>query len=235
MGRKTKKETELIGYSILFILYVAFNAVQKIVTDPDLAGIVFGISSVLLIWGILLLNRNNRINKVKFLARQSLHNDYSAGEFEQVTAEIFQSFGFQAKVTGGADDRGIDIILTKSDQTIGVQCKRYKKAIGPAQIREFVGSLEGARMNKGYFVTTRTFTDAAWDTAKRSRINIIFYDGDKMGELQLKAKNLLNTDLITAAWWGKIDKSQRLIISGLVSVLVAIAVSGITYLVVSVL
>lgn len=46
------------------------------------------------------------------------------------------------------------------------QCKRYKGAVGPGEIRDFRGAMMG-RADKGLFITTGTFTPAAVKEATR--------------------------------------------------------------------
>ena len=98
-------------------------------------------------------------------------------QFEQAVAVLFRSDGYAAAVTGGANDRGIDIYLEKEGQKAVVQCKRYKQKISPTQIRDFIGAMNGAGVEVGYFVTTSSFTKAAKEAAKRSSYRVCLVNG----------------------------------------------------------
>jgi len=116
----------------------------------------------------------------RLLARESLHNDYTPAEFEQLIAELFRRRGYAAKVAGQSGDRGIDVVLGKGKNKIGVQCKRYKGKIGSPLIREFIGALDGAGMTSGYFATTSDYTDEAVAAARNSSFAITLLTGDEI-------------------------------------------------------
>ena len=57
--------------------------------------------------------------------RQELHPKL----FEEVVGSVFRDLGYSVAVVGKSGDNGIDIILQKHNETIGVQVKRYKDRI----------------------------------------------------------------------------------------------------------
>jgi restriction system protein len=93
----------------------------------------------------------------KYEARFRLHPKL----YEDVTGEIFKNLGYGVLVTGYSNDGGIDIILEKEDQQIGVQVKRYKNKIKVCQIRELTGALFLSGIPKGIFITTSDFQNGA--------------------------------------------------------------------------
>lgn len=80
---------------------------------------------------------------------------------EETVASVFRSHGYKASVTGYANDGGIDVILEKESERIGVQVKRSKNTIQVEQIRSLAGALLLNRLTKGIFVTTSDFTKGA--------------------------------------------------------------------------
>lgn len=90
-------------------------------------------------------------------ARFSLHPRL----FEETVASVFKDQGFDVVVTSYANDGGIDAILTKEDERVGVQVKRYRAAIEVEQIRSLTGALVLHGMTKGVFVTTSRFRSGA--------------------------------------------------------------------------
>ncbi|MDN7178580.1 restriction endonuclease [Caballeronia sp. SEWSISQ10-4 2] len=77
--------------------------------------------------------------------------------FEETVASVFRDCGFHARVTSYSGDGGIDVILERGDETIGVQVKRYKNAINAEQIRSLAGALLIGGYTKGVFVTTSRY------------------------------------------------------------------------------
>lgn len=115
--------------------------------------------------------------------------------FERLSQRILRESGFsQVEVTGKAGDGGIDgkgIIRVGGLLSFHVifQCKRYKGAVSPSQVRDFRGAMQG-RADKGLIITTGTFTREAIKEATRDGAPPIdLIDGellcDKLKELKL--------------------------------------------------
>jgi restriction system protein len=62
-------------------------------------------------------------------------------EFERALCELLNEHGWNAVVTKGSGDEGVDIVLKTSARTVLVQCKAHDKKIGPAPIRELYGTV----------------------------------------------------------------------------------------------
>ncbi len=109
--------------------------------------------------------------------------------FEETVASVFRDLGYTAEVTAYSGDDGIDIILARGAETVGVQVKRYKNAIEVEQIRSLAGALVLGDMTSGIYVTTSRFRSGAGKAvenfAQRGyRIELIdagrFYDALKL-------------------------------------------------------
>lgn len=57
-------------------------------------------------------------------------------EFEEKIGELFRNLGYNVAVTKKSGDGGIDVLIKKGHNTIGVQCKRYKDKVGAKEVRE---------------------------------------------------------------------------------------------------
>ncbi|MFZ3211430.1 MAG: restriction endonuclease [Terriglobales bacterium] len=117
----------------------------------------------------------------------------SPAAFERLVQRMLREAGFtQVEVTGrsgdgGIDGRGIARIHGLMSFHVLFQCKRYKGAVGPGEIRDFRGAMVG-RADKGLFITTGTFTPAAVKEATRDGAPPIdLLDG---GEFAEKLKEL---------------------------------------------
>lgn len=91
--------------------------------------------------------------------------------FEQTVASVFGDLGFAVNVTAYSGDGGIDVILEKSGEQIGVQEKRYKGKVGVEQIRELVDALVLRDARTGIFVTTSGFTRGSQKTADQYAVH----------------------------------------------------------------
>lgn len=119
----------------------------------------------------------------------------SPNAFERLAQRLLRESGFfQVEVTGKSGDGGIDgkgIVKVSGLLSFHVifQCKRYKGAVTPSQIRDFRGAMQG-RADKGIFITSGTFTREAVKEAMRDGAPPIdLIDGEMLCE-KLKELNL---------------------------------------------
>ncbi len=112
-----------------------------------------------------------------------------AAGFERFCQRLLRESGFQqVTVTGRSGDGGIDgigILQVNALVSFKVlfQCKRYKGAVGPGQVRDFRGAMMG-RADKGIILTTGSFTADARKEAVRDGVPPIeLVDSDKLVEM----------------------------------------------------
>jgi restriction system protein len=96
-------------------------------------------------------------------------------QFEKLVAHIYQKLGYTSTRRGGANpDGGIDLIIAKDGQQIAVQCKQWKAwSVGVKPVREFLGALTDAGIQKGIFITLRGYTADAKHLAEKHDIEIV--------------------------------------------------------------
>lgn len=108
--------------------------------------------------------------------------------FEEVCAEYFRVCGFHATTKSHGPDGGVDVILyahqDKSKVVNVVQCKQWKRQVGPKLLRELLGVMTDMKVGRGTFVTSSSFNDEAKRIAAENRINLI--DGQGFLEQILK-------------------------------------------------
>ena len=116
---------------------------------------------------------------------------------ESVVVELLTAMGYgggdaeMARVTGGSGDGGIDGKVREDAlglDEVYVQAKRYSDAgtVGEGDLRNFAGAIDAAGTVKGVFVTTATFTTAAFDCVRRSPKRIVLIDGDELARLMVR-------------------------------------------------
>jgi len=115
--------------------------------------------------------------------------------FEKLVVELLIKMGYggslkdAGKVIGQSGDGGIDGII-KEDKLgldiIYIQAKRWENVVGAKEVRNFVGSLDGQKANKGVFITTSSFTKDALDYIKTISHKVILIDGETLAQLMIE-------------------------------------------------
>jgi restriction system protein len=96
-------------------------------------------------------------------------------QFEKLVALVYQKLGYIVTRRGGANpDGGIDLVIDKDGQRWAVQCKQWKTwNVGVKAVREFLGALTDAGIQKGIFITLCGYTGEAKQLASKHGIEII--------------------------------------------------------------
>lgn len=116
--------------------------------------------------------------------------------FERAIVSLLIAMGYgvddeAGKVIGRSGDGGVDGVIDQDplgvDQ-IYIQAKRYGSAnnVGSGAIRDFFGSLNIKKAQKGIFVTTSDFSNDALKTARDLSSRIVLINGQRLGELMVK-------------------------------------------------
>lgn len=117
--------------------------------------------------------------------------------FERLIVRLLTRMGYGGTVEsagraiGRSGDGGIDGLI--DEDTLGldrvyVQAKRYgpSNKVGSSEVRDFFGSLDRVRANKGVFVTTSDFTRDARETANQLSKRIVLIDGLGLADLMVR-------------------------------------------------
>jgi len=101
-------------------------------------------------------------------------------EFEMLVGEAYRRQGFNVReMGGGGADGGVDLVLTKNDQKVLVQCKQWKTfKVGVKIVRELYGVMAAQKAQGGVVVTSGVFTQEAKAFADGKNIALI--DGEKL-------------------------------------------------------
>jgi restriction system protein len=121
--------------------------------------------------------------------------------FERLSQRLLREAGFtKVEVRGKTGDGGIDGVgvlrVNLVSFQVYFQCKRWKGSVGPKEIRDFRGAVQG-RADKGLFITTGHYTSAASDEATRDgAIAIDLIDGDRLCDLLKEHALGVSTEMV---------------------------------------
>ena len=122
--------------------------------------------------------------------------------FERLSQRLLREAGFtKVEVRGRTGDGGIDGVgvlpVNLVSLRVNFQCKRWKgRSVGPKDIRDFQGALQG-RADKGLFITTGRFTKQASKEASRDgAIAVDLIDGDRLCDLLKENRLGVETEMI---------------------------------------
>ena len=108
--------------------------------------------------------------------------------FERLASRLLREAGVDnVTVLGKSNDGGIDgrgvLHVGLVSFPVFFQCKRYQGSVGSSIVRDFRGALAG-RSDKGFLITTGTFTAEAKKEANRDGVPPVdLIDGDRLCDL----------------------------------------------------
>lgn len=106
---------------------------------------------------------------------------------EKALSDMFARRGFEAQVTKGSGDGGIDVIVKNYEgSNLYVQCKGWDKKVGPQTMRELAGVITTLNDKKaqGVVLSINGFSEAA--TQFGSQSNIWMWDKQSISEIAKK-------------------------------------------------
>ncbi len=118
--------------------------------------------------------------------------------FERLIVNLLLSMGYggsradmAGRPLGRPGDDGVDGVIDQDAlglDRVYIQAKRYAAGnnIGSGAIRDFFGSLDRHKANKGLFVTTSTFSSSARETAEFLSKRIVLLDGMQLAALMIQ-------------------------------------------------
>jgi len=103
-------------------------------------------------------NKTNSTKHVGKISEEDLENDfkkYNPFEMEYIVGALFESKGYEIKVTPSTGDFGIDVWATKDNEKIAIQVKHQEKDVGYDTIVKTVGATI-AQVNRVIVVSTKS-------------------------------------------------------------------------------
>jgi restriction system protein len=141
-----------------------------------------GVGALVITYAVALLAAGAIFTQSRYNRLLTLHQsmrdirNMSWIEFEELVAANYAAQGYAVDRVGQAGpDGGIDIRMMKNGETVLVQCKHYRNSwVHELPLRQFLGSLENFKADRGIFVSCGVFDQAAEQFAKQNpRIELV--------------------------------------------------------------
>jgi HJR/Mrr/RecB family endonuclease len=81
-------------------------------------------------------------------------------DFEEAVGQLFHEKGYEVKTTAYSGDNGVDLFLWKDEKKYVVQCKTYKKVLGPNTVRDLYGTMTAEGAQEAFLVAPSGFSKA---------------------------------------------------------------------------
>lgn len=110
----------------------------------------------------------------------------TGSQFEEFVAAVLQGNGYEIlEMTKATGDFGADIIVSRNEERIAVQCKRYANPVGLKAVQEAISAMKHYDCDSCLVVTNSKFTNQAIELANDNEVvglwdrNILVYMRDR--------------------------------------------------------
>jgi len=104
--------------------------------------------------------------------------ELSGYDFEEYLKDLFELLGYTAIQTSLSGDQGADLILSKDDEKIVVQAKKYDGKVSNKAVQEIAAAKNYYNADKAMVVTNNSFTKSAIELAFSNDVEL--WDGRKL-------------------------------------------------------
>jgi restriction system protein len=102
-------------------------------------------------------------------------DEFTPTEFELFSAQVLCENGWDARVTKGSRDQGVDVIATRDGLRVVIQCKLYTGPVGNKAVQEVSAGRAHEQAHFGVVVSNSRYTASAEALAKTNRILLLHY------------------------------------------------------------
>lgn len=121
-------------------------------------------------------------------------------DYERFCAARLTGAGWRTHATPASGDQGADIVATRAECRLVVQCKRYGKPVGNAAVQEAAAACRYWSADRAAVVTNAGFTPAARKLAQATGVLLLHHDDlDGLVPSDLGPSNLGPSDLAPPA------------------------------------
>lgn len=163
---------KLFGY--FFVLFYTTAFLMVIYADSKVLGIVLTIAAIFGFIKYLIYDYKKTHNKrnEKVRRRFDFIDVMDGHEFESYLKEILVLNNHHVLLTPKSRDQGADLIVTRDDERIAIQAKRYSQPVGNKAVQEVLGAIHYYNCNYGIVITNASYTTSAIQLAERANVRL---------------------------------------------------------------
>ena len=100
-------------------------------------------------------------------------------QFEHYRADLFRRQGFDASVTKGSNDQGIDAVLEKDGDRVAVHARLHRNTVPNSAVQQAYAVMAHYGAPEAWVVTPSTYSKNARELARSSGVRLV--DGAELG------------------------------------------------------
>jgi hypothetical protein len=106
---------------------------------------------------------------------QMFSESMTPSQYEAYCAEELKRHGWDASVTKGSRDQGVDVVATKAGVRVVLQCKLYSQPVGNKAVQEVVAARNYERARFGIVVSNNSYTAPAQALASANGVYLLHH------------------------------------------------------------
>jgi len=106
---------------------------------------------------------------------QEFSETMSPSQYEAFCAEELKRHGWDAAVTKGSRDQGVDVVASKAGMRVVIQCKLYSQPVGNKAVQEVVAARNFERARFAVVVSNNSYTTPAQTLASANGVYLMHH------------------------------------------------------------
>lgn len=106
----------------------------------------------------------------------SFSDELSGVQYEEFCGQILTKFGWHVEETAQSGDQGVDLIASKGDTRVCIQCKRYTSSVGNSAVQEVAAGRIYWKGTHAAVVSNASFTSSAKELAESVSVLLLHHD-----------------------------------------------------------
>ena len=116
---------------------------------------------------------NDVINGLEDFAEANEIDSMTGVQYENFCKSILVKAGWEVEDTPASGDQGVDLIASRDDMRVCIQCKRLKRKVGNGAVQEVAAGLQHYKGTHAVVVSNAGFTKAAERLAESTQVVLI--------------------------------------------------------------
>ncbi|MCW2573541.1 MAG: hypothetical protein JWO88_3599 [Frankiales bacterium] len=118
-------------------------------------------------------------------------DEMSPIDFEHFCAGLLRAAGWLVRLTPASGDQGVDIVASKDQAAVAIQCKKYAGSVGNAAVQQIAAGRIFVGADYGAVVTNAAYTPHAKALAATCGVHLLHYSELRMLENLLADRRVI--------------------------------------------